>query len=34
MPVARMVVANQVPHVVDTISDERSKEQTTFMEAE
>ena len=34
MPVARMVAANQVPHVVDTISAERSKEQPTLMEAE
>ena len=33
-PVARMVAANQVPHVVDTISAERSKEQPTLMEAE
>ena len=33
-PVARMVAANQVPHVVDTISTERSKEQPTLMEAE
>ena len=34
MPVARMVAANQVPRVVDTISTERSKEQPTLMEAE
>ena len=33
-PVTRMVAANQVPHVVDTISAERSKEQPTLMEAE
>ena len=33
-PVTRMVVANQVPHVVDTISAERSKEQPTLTEAE
>ena len=33
-PVTRMVAANQVPCVVDTISAERSKEQPTFMEAE
>ena len=33
-PVARMVAANQVPWVVDTISAERSKEQPTLMEAE
>ena len=33
-PVARMVAANQVPRVVDTISAERSKEQPTLMEAE
>ena len=33
-PVARMVATNQVPHVVDTISAERSKEQPTLMEAE
>ena len=31
-PVARMVATNQVPHVVDTISTERSKEQPTLME--
>ena len=34
MPVARMVAANQVPRVVDTISAERSKEQPTLTEAE
>ena len=34
IPVARMVAANQVPCVVDTISTERSKEQPTLMEAE
>ena len=34
MPDARMVAANQVPHVVDTISAERSKEQPTLTEAE
>ena len=34
MLVARMVAANQVPHVVDTISAERSKEQPTLTEAE
>ena len=34
MPVARMVAANQVPRVVDTISAERSKEQPTLKEAE
>ena len=33
-PVARMVAANQVPQVIDTISAERSKEQPTLMEAE
>ena len=33
-PVARMVAANQVPHVIDTISAERPKEQPTLMEAE
>ena len=32
--VTRMVAANQVPLVVDTISAERSKEQPTLMEAE
>ena len=34
MPVTRMVAANQVPCVVDTISAESSKEQPTLMEAE
>ena len=34
MLVARMVATNQVPHVIDTISAERSKEQPTLMEAE
>ena len=34
MPVARMVAANQVPRVVDTISAEKPKEQPTLMEAE
>ena len=33
-PVARMVAANQVPRVVDTISAERPKEQPTLTEAE
>ena len=33
-PVARMVATNQVPHVIDTISTERPKEQPTLMEAE
>ena len=33
-PVARMVAANQVPQVIDTISTERPKEQPTLMEAE
>ena len=33
-PVARMVSANQVPCVIDTISAERPKEQPTLMEAE
>ena len=32
--VARMVAANQVPRVIDTISAERPKEQPTLMEAE
>ena len=32
--VTRMVATNQVPRVVDTISAERSKEQSTLMEAE
>ena len=34
MPVARMVAANQVPRVIDTISAERPKEQPTLTEAE
>ena len=34
MPVARMVAANQVPQVIDTISAERPKEQPTLTEAE
>ena len=34
MPVARMVAANQVPRVIDTISTEKPKEQPTLMEAE
>ena len=34
MPVARMVATNQVPHVIDTISAERPKEQPTLTEAE
>ena len=33
-PVARMVTANQVPCVIDTISAERPKEQPTLTEAE
>ena len=33
-PVARMVAANQVPCVIDTISAERPKEQPTLTEAE
>ena len=33
MPVARMVAANQVPRVIDTISTEKPKEQPTLMEA-
>ena len=33
-PVARMVAANQVPPVIDTISTEKHKEQPTLMEAE
>ena len=33
-PVARMVAANQVPRVIDTISAERPKEQPTLTEAE
>ena len=32
--VARMVAANQVPRVIDSISAERPKEQPTLMEAE
>ena len=34
MPVARMVAANQVPQVIDTISAEKPKEQPTLTEAE
>ena len=34
MPVTRMVAANQVPQLIDTISAERPKEQPTLMEAE
>ena len=34
MPVARMVAANQVLRVIDTISTERPKEQPTLTEAE
>ena len=34
MPVTRMVAANQVPQVIDTISTERPKEQPTLTEAE
>ena len=34
MPVARMVAANQVPQVIDTISAEKPKKQPTLMEAE
>ena len=34
MPVTRMVAANQVPRVIDTISTERPKEQPTLTEAE
>ena len=34
MPVTRMVTANQVPCVIDTISTERPKEQPTLTEAE
>ena len=34
MPVTRMVAANQVPRVIDTISAERPKEQPTLAEAE
>ena len=33
-PVTRVVAANQVPRVIDTISAERPKEQPTLMEAE
>ena len=33
-PVARMVATNQLPHVVDTISAERPKEQPTLIKAE
>ena len=33
-PVTRMVAANQVPHVIDTISAERPRVQPTLMEAE
>ena len=33
-PVARMVAANQVPQVIDTISAEKPKEQPTLMEVE
>ena len=33
MPVARMVAANQVPRVIDTISTERPKEQPTLTKA-
>ena len=33
-PVTRMVAANQVPQVIDTISAEKPKEQPTLMEAE
>ena len=33
-PVTRMVAANQVPQVIDTISAERPKEQSTLTEAE
>ena len=34
MPVTRMVAANQVPRVIDTISTEKPKEQPTLTEAE
>ena len=34
MPVTRMVAANQVPRVIDTISTEKPKELPTLMEAE
>ena len=33
-PVARMVAANQVPRVIDTISAEKPKKEPTLMEAE
>ena len=33
-PVTRMVAANQVPRVIDTISTEKPEEQPTLMEAE
>ena len=33
-PVTRMVAANQVPRVIDTISTEKPKEQPTLMEVE
>ena len=33
-PVTRMVAANQVPRVIDTISAEKPKEQPTLTEAE
>ena len=33
-PVARMVAANHVPQVIDTISTERPKEQPTLTEVE
>ena len=33
-PVTRMVAANQVPHVIDTISADKGKSQPTLMEAE
>ena len=33
-PVARMVAANQVPRVIDTISADKGKSQPTLMEAE
>ena len=33
-PVTRMVAANQIPRVIDTISTERPKEQPTLTEAE
>ena len=34
MPVTRMVAANQVPRVIDTISAEKPQEQPTLMEVE